>query len=338
MSGGFVPLPRGIVIGLGCCALLSGCGSDQPPVDSATPGLHDYVQGAEALDAGNQAEAQQQLSAAVAVNPNLTMAQILLGDIYRAENQYQLALPHDQAATHLDPYTAENFYHLGVSLEFLNRLEESAGAYLHALHLEPSETPARVNLGTVYIALGRTTDAVDILREATVRDPNSAAAWANLGIALDATSDLPGAEHAYKQSLECGGPQANTLLNLAANLIAQRKGPEAANVCRTLLASTDSAVAHKRFGDALVLCNQLDAAMAQYQLALARNPRYYEVMNQVGYLLIHRYEQGMELDESLRKQALADWRKSVAIAPDQPRVAMWIETWKNQPLGAGSKR
>ena len=72
---------------------------------------------------GDRQRAIAQLTQAVAENPDLTMAHILLGEMYRSNDDYRKAVPQYEAAVRLDPYELKNHYYLGISYQFLDRLQ-----------------------------------------------------------------------------------------------------------------------------------------------------------------------------------------------------------------------
>ena len=120
-------------------AVCSGCAGPAPtPPPPRVVGLDRYVEGAKAYDAGDRDKALVLLEQAVKENPNLTMARVLLGDLYRKKNDYRHASDQYEAAARLDPYSFKNHYDLAIAYQFLDRLEESAAAYLKALALAPA--------------------------------------------------------------------------------------------------------------------------------------------------------------------------------------------------------
>ena len=188
----------------------------------------------------------------------------------------------------------------------------------------------------MYQALHQPADAIKWITKATELDPSSAAAFANLGVALDEQGQYAKAESAYRRSLELDSTQATTLFNLGSNLVLQGKPAEAASAFEQVLKTSDSAVVRKRYGDALTLLKQFDTAIDQYRLALKANPRYAPAMNELGRVLILQYKQGLELDEAKRRDALAMWKQSLEINPTQPEVEAMVKQWEtsgslNQP-------
>ena len=306
-----------------------GCVAPAPtPPAPHIAGLDEYVAGAEAYDDGQTSRATMLLQDAVRVNPQLTMARQLLGDLYRRQRDYRRAIEQYEAASRLDPYGYKNQYDLAVTYQLLDRLEDAAAAYLRALKLSPHDLKSNMNLGLVYLALGKLNDALAQLQKATLISPDSADAQCNYGIALEAAGKLGKAEQAYQRALELNPHENVALMNLGINLLRQGRPREAEPVLARAAKILDTPLAHQRYGDALVLEGRDDDALLQYEIALRRDPQYWPAMNQIGLILIRKYQAGLTLDENLRMQAIAMWNHSLAIQPDQPLIRRWELKWE----------
>src|SRR5438132_7855031 len=112
----------------------AGCKSNQPRGIKA---IDRYVAAVQAYNSGDRERAVSDLVSATRANPDLIMATLLLGDLYREGGNYDGALKQYQRVVKMDSYGWENFYKLGVTYQFLQRLEEAAAAYLRALKLNP---------------------------------------------------------------------------------------------------------------------------------------------------------------------------------------------------------
>ncbi|MGA3067988.1 MAG: tetratricopeptide repeat protein [Tepidisphaeraceae bacterium] len=308
----------------GGCMLHHGASSESKQPQAGT---EEYIRGATAYQNGDTDTAITELNQAVEENPDLTMAHVILGNIYRSRADYNQATIHYEIAVKLDPYDYENHYNLGITYQFLNRLQEAAGCYLRALQLKPTDLNSNMNLGLVYLALNQPDDALNCMRQAVQIDPNSAAAHINLGVVLDNKGDLPAAELEYRRAIELDPASTVTMMNLAGNLIRQGRGKDAVGVMRDEIKISDTTFARKRYGDALVLSGQDDDAYRQYAEALRRNPDYWQALNQTGLILIRRYVAGAELDEDSRKQALLTWKRSLDLNPNQPQLQALIDKW-----------
>jgi tetratricopeptide (TPR) repeat protein len=313
--------------------LAGGCNSNFVGGENMRPrGVDVYVAGVKAYQVGDKPTAQARFEQATTINPELRMARSMLGDMYRAQGDYERARQQYEILVRLDPYGAENHYRLGVTYQFLQRLYDAIASYVRALDIQPRDMRASMNLGVVYLSLNQGEDAVKYLRKATELSPAWPDAWLNLGVALDAKGDLVGAEQAYKRALELNPNQSLAILNLAANLIRQKKGSEAVTVMGEAVKRVNDAPTRTRYGHALALANRFDDAFSQFALALQIDPRYYPALNERGYALITLYQKGLELDDKQRQQALEAWDQSLKIYPDQPAVKKQMDQWSGGRL------
>ena len=295
-------------------------------------GINQYKLGVAAQQSGNVSEAIDRYQSAIHLDPSLRMANAKLADLYRMRGNYPQAAIQYRTASRLDPYEEANQYYLGVCEQLLSHFRSAAGAYLQALNLQPQDTRAMTNLGVVYLALGQPQAAGAILQRASVLDPKSASVWLNYGVSLDAAGRLAGAEGAYRHALELQSGLTTALIDLATNLIAQRKADEAVAACEQLLLRTDSAIARARYGQALQLRGDDDSAAKQFDAALERDGRSPIALTAKGFFLIHLYRKGMEIDEAQRGAALALWQQSVALDANQPSARAAMEKWKTSQL------
>ncbi len=145
-----------------CITLMGvGCASQE---SRQTEGVDLYVRGVQFQRAGQSDEAIAFWEKAVAANPDLRMAHVMLGDAYRSKGDYTNAATHYKAATLLDRYAFTNHYNLGLAYQLLNKMQDAAAAYLKALELNPRDVKSNMNLGLVYLALGQLDSAVLFLQ------------------------------------------------------------------------------------------------------------------------------------------------------------------------------
>ncbi len=317
---------------IGGCSRDGGGAARQGASSRPPRGVGGYVQAVHANQRGDTDAAIRHLESATKANPDLTMARGMLGDLYRAEGQYEQATTQYEAMVRLDPYTALNHYKLGVSYQFLQRLQESASAYLRSIKLDPKDANAHMNIGLVYLAMGRLDDAVRYAEKGTLLEPSSAAAFSNLGVVMEAQGDFARAEGAYRRSLDLDSTQTETLLNLGSNLIKQGKTADAVSIMERVLEQSDTPQVRKRYGDALARAGKYNDAVKQYEAALATDPRYYPAMNEIGWVRIAEYRKGLELEDAKRITALDMWRKSLEVNQDQPRIETAIKDWDEKGL------
>ncbi len=326
---------RPLLITVAMCILgvIYGCASSNSPI-SESHAIDLYVQAVDAYHNGDRADAIAKLQTATQKDPKLLMAQSMLGDLYREQGQYSLALPHYETLAQLDPYGLTTNYRLGLTDQFLDRLQNAIAAYLKSLEINPRDAKSASNLGLIYMTLGRMEDALTYTKKGTEFDPKSASAWSNYGVVLDATGHAAAAEQAYRKSLELNHGQQAILVNLGANLTRQKKSAEAINVLEEAVRHFDNAVTHKLYGDALASGERYDEAIKEYDSALAKDPRYYPALNGKADVLIAQYRKGLQLDENLKASAMTLWKQSLAIDPQQPHTQAALQEWTQQRLFA----
>ena len=317
------PLLALVIVGL----LNGACASRRRAAPPAPTAARLYADGVSAYRAGDKGRAVRLLTEAVRQNPNLAMAHSILGDIYKESGDYDDAATQYESLTRLDPYAADNHHRLAVSYHFLNRLRDAAAAYLRAIKLNPRDWRSCMNLGLVYMSLGDNNAAVEYCQRAANLNPLEAVAHANLGVAYDARGNVAEAEAAYRKSLTIDPRQVGPAMNLARNLQYRGRTREAVTVLESLTSSADSASVRRRYGDALASAGREADALREYRQALKLDARHYPAMNAMASLLITQYRKGLLLDDRKRDEAVAMWKQSLQINPDQPRVESQLKAW-----------
>lgn len=114
-------------------------------------------------------------------------------------------------AVDLAPDRAEAWLWLGLAAYALRDLDTAVSALERAVQLDPSPV-ARLNLGAVYLAQKRFSDAEQVLTQVVLDDPENAEAWYNLGWALKSLARDSEAQRAWKRALELGFEPARSLV------------------------------------------------------------------------------------------------------------------------------
>lgn len=323
-------LPAAALVACLACVVAAGCGFPflRPAAPSGPTSQDLYRQGMAAYRAGDNDAAVKALSEATRRNPNFAAAHSALGDIYKQSGNHAAAATEFETVTRLQPNVADNHHRLALAYHFLNRLRDAVASYLRAIHLNPSDWKSNMNLGLAYSALGDYNAAVEHAQRAANLNPTSAVAYANLGVTLDARGNRAEAEAAYRRALELDPSQNSAAQNLAANLLDQKRPQDAIDVINPLLTANDTAALRRRYGEALAMEGRDAEAIGQYREALGRDERHYPAMNGLAALLIKQYREGLLLDDRKKEEALALWRQSLRLNPNQPKVAAQLRLWE----------
>jgi tetratricopeptide (TPR) repeat protein len=187
-------------------------------------------------------------------------------------------------------------------------------------------------LGLVYTALGKPEVGLPYARRAVELDPRSAEAQANLAVVLDSNGDFAAAETGYRRALEMDPNRQETVVNLAGALMSQKRFNDAVTAYEQALRMQDSSLVRLRYGYALLQSGQIDRAIAEFNNALQQNTRNYQALNGLGDAALAQYRNSSLLDERRRAEAVEFWKRSLAINPEQPRVAQLITEYSKGGL------
>ena len=308
---------------------LVGC-QNADPAARRQAAINTYAHAVVLYQNGDSDQAIAALQDSVKQHHDLIMPHAMLGDLYQARQDYTDALAEFQEVVRLDPYGYENHYKLGLVYQILKRLPDAIASYFAALHLNADDFNTNMNLGAAFLAMGKSETALPYTQRATELNAKSAPAFANLGVVCDSLKMWKDAETAYRKALELDSNQMQTAFCLAENLMHQGHYADARGVMGQIVLREDSAVARKRFGDAMFMSQQYDDARLQYENALKLDPKYYPAMNQEGWLLITQYIQGLGLDDARRQAAIQLWKRSLQIEPDQSRIIELVHKYEQK--------
>ena len=307
--------------------------------------LAHYTAGQSLIAQGEFDAALRELSDAIRNDPALTTAHIAAGDVHFLRGDHGPAQEAYEAACRADPYSFQAHYKLGATYEKLAEATKKAGkvlamlrkalrAYLRSVELEPGDYDANMSLCGVYYRLGKYRMAEHYCRAGINSDPENPEAYLNLGIIYDSQGRFYEAVRAYKASLELDTRQPRLLIHLGSTYL--RRGRLRSALKAYQLASdltpTD-AEPWIRIGACHYHRRDFPAAVKAFETALSldgREPAAYRglgVAYMAAFLADHR-----RID--LRDQALAAWRQSLALKPDQPvlrRLRRKYATYRHRP-------
>jgi TolB-like protein/DNA-binding winged helix-turn-helix (wHTH) protein/tetratricopeptide (TPR) repeat protein len=209
---------------------------------------------------------------------DLAMSQYFVADNTGDAALGKLAEQSAQKAIDLDPQLATGYSARGY-MRYLHRYDWSGAEsdFKQALALGPTDSRVLSRYGNLLSDLGRTAEAISMLRKAIEQDPLRKANWQNLGIALAESGDHAGAYDAYQHALAIRPGDAYTSFALGTLQLIDGKAQEAlatfqSNSIKEFRGAGAAMAEHTR-GDAKASQEALDqliatsAGDAAYQIA-----------------------------------------------------------------------
>ena len=136
------------------------------------------------LEQFNHKEATEDFRRALALAPDLKLAQINLAIALFNAQDIEAAQAAAKRAAESSPGSPQPIYILGLIARNLNQTEEAESYFRRVLAIDPQDVGANVNLGQIYIQQRKYREAVDYLRTALNAEPYNSTAVYNLATAL----------------------------------------------------------------------------------------------------------------------------------------------------------
>jgi tetratricopeptide (TPR) repeat protein/SAM-dependent methyltransferase len=166
------------------------------------------------------------------------------------------------------------------------RLEKARALYRQILDTDREQPEALHWLGVIELQQGQPQVAVELIEQALKIKPAYAAAFNNLGLALQAQQRLSEAEQAFRRALALEPDDANTHLNLGLVLRYQDEQAEAvAAFERACTLDPDDPVTQNHLGLALQAVGRLPQAITAFERALAARPDFVDAQRNLAAAL-----------------------------------------------------
>ena len=174
--------------------------------------LEAYIRG---MIAGSEQERVRQLTLAIRLKPDYSLAMLELGKSYYDQREYEPAARWLARIPKTDPRSKEATFYLGLSAYYLGQFETAENAFQSVASRLPL-TEVYNNLGVVASRRGRK-DARAYFERAVQADPADADYHFNLAVALYRGGDLPGSARQARETLALrpSDGEAKSLLELA---------------------------------------------------------------------------------------------------------------------------
>ncbi len=317
-----VPLPAAAALWL----LAGAAGCSLTPTTS----LDDYLRGELAAEQGRMGDALQSLTQAIEKNPQLGLAYMARGDIYKKRGDYEAAAKDFEQTTHIEPFNFDAHYQLALMYQYLQRFADAVRAYQRAVEIRPLDPDANMNLALVYTQMGEPLRGLTYAERAVNGANESPHTHANLGVLYAQTGQSDKAIEEFKRAVELNASQPEIYLNLAGEYLKEMKFAQARNVLETGLKLHPTPAIHERLGLCYYKLGDPEQAKEAYQAALQMDGNYHAAMNGLGVVLMTQSLKSTPADVGLAREALAYWRRSLQVAPDQPIIKELVDKYAGQ--------
>jgi Flp pilus assembly protein TadD len=173
-----------------------------------------YLLGLSAWKTGDHEGAERALRRAAELDGASVKVRTNLARVLLEQGRAQEAVVHLEQAVDLAPESHEVWRVLGNAYSQLNRPDDAEQSYREALLLNDEDAWTMNNYGLLLIREGRFDEALLPLARAVELMPRSATFRNNLGVALERTGDLGGAEQAFMAAVEADSTYAKARISL----------------------------------------------------------------------------------------------------------------------------
>ncbi|MBB6429389.1 tetratricopeptide repeat protein [Algisphaera agarilytica] len=272
-------------------------------------------------DNGQLAAALNEFNRALESNPNSVDAVMGIGSVEHAREQYEKARETYRKAVGMDENRSDARYFLGLMQQVLGEIGEAILEYQRALELNPNDPATHRDLATAYLQVGRPDLSLPHAEKAVELQPGSQPAWCNLAVTYSILGRYDDALTAYRTATEIDELDAPVLLGMGDTHLKLGNFQRAVNTLAELVRQFPSAVAHERFAYALFRVYEFDVSIQHYRRALVYDPNETNALNGLGACLLTDYLQQKNLRRKAKLyEALAAWRSSLRINPNQPQI------------------
>lgn len=198
--------------------------------------------------------------------PEYAPAAYMLGMLFRARGEAELARPCLERAISYAPRYADAWTALG-RLEYAEgRYVEAADAFRHALSAKPDSIEVLNDFGLALGNLGQLPEAVEVLRRAVIARPNDATSHFNLGVAYQKVGQVNEAIAEYRCTITLQPDGADAYFNLGVALQDFGRREEAAGCYRRVLElQPGNASAYQALGEVFLARGNIDLWLENFR-------------------------------------------------------------------------
>jgi len=169
------------------CALTAPVSSEQSGADKRESAYRANNVGVALLEQYKPREAVESFSRALAIDPELRLAQINLCIALYYVPDPEGAQRAAEKAIAQDPKAPQAHYIMGLIARTDNRFDDALAQFQSVLAVDPEDVASNVNVGQIYVQERKYDQAIPAFRKALAAEPYNEAALYNLGILLTRT-------------------------------------------------------------------------------------------------------------------------------------------------------
>jgi len=309
-------------------------------------------EGVAALVKGDVTAADQSFTSALELDPKSAGAHLGLAQVANIRGNHEGAVSHYAKARELAPSNADVEALWGAYLNSRKKYAEAEAALKKAVSFEPAAVDPHVFLGDLYLAsLNRPKEAAAEYRTATKLEPTNGGAYYGLGLSLQASGDLAGAERALSEAARLDDKNPLAFMALGRLRASHGQYAQALEALDTAIKLHPTfAAAHIERGRVLAASGNDARALEAFEAARKANPKLADPQIEIG-MLYQRQKRWAEAERAYKaaidldpKSAVAynnaawmwadrktnsatavEWaRKAVGLAPDVPQFMVTL--------------
>ena len=261
------------------------------------------------------------------------------GDAALARGDAALACRYFQRATELDGGNLDAARGLAIACVASDRPQETIPVYLRLLKADDTDHVSRFNLAVAYGRLEEWSLAEQAYRRLLADNDHDVRAAYNLATLLQAQGKLADAKDQWKQVTQVDPSMPGPFASLG-ELYMDLQEPELAFQAFAKAANLEPNVARHwmNMGTAARSAGEMGKALASYRRAMKISGPNADVWREIGSTQLEIYR--ATGSQKFLAEAVASWRKCLAIDAHQPDVANWIDIYsaalsQTQPISEG---
>lgn len=261
-----------------------------------------------ALQDGERQEAELRFKKALAIKAEFAEAQNGLGVLYSREGKTAEASSLFESAVKNDPSYAPAYVNYGLLLQSQGSLDKAEAQFLAALQIDSRNADALAALGMLQRQNGRLAEAVETLQRAVALEPDSAQYHLDLGLALQDEPDRPDAFNEFSEAAHLAPDLAAAHYNLGHFFFEAAKYDEAERELQAALhINPDDVGALFYLGATAAQEGQLTRSTELLKKAVALQPHNADAQYLLGRNLEHSGDSA---------GAIQHWKAAIEARPD----------------------